>query len=90
MVWGSFPIAAAALKTPTRNGDTAQGVSLHAWFFVLLSISLCSLSFISLCTALFRHGQPLPRLPPDARAIRLEGLLGQQARAHARKHKVRV
>jgi len=28
MVWGSFLIAAAALKTPTRNGDNAQGVNL--------------------------------------------------------------
>jgi len=28
MVWGSFIIAAAALKTPTRNGDNAQGVNL--------------------------------------------------------------
>jgi len=28
MVWGSFLIAAAALKTPTRNGYSAQGVNL--------------------------------------------------------------
>jgi len=30
MVWGSFliAIAAAALKTPTRNGYNAQGVNL--------------------------------------------------------------
>jgi len=28
MVWGSFLIAAAALKTPTRNGYNAQGVNL--------------------------------------------------------------
>jgi len=27
MVWGSFLIAAAALKTPTRNGYNAQGVN---------------------------------------------------------------
>jgi len=27
-VWGSFRIAAAALKTPTRNGYNAQGVNL--------------------------------------------------------------
>jgi len=27
-VWGSFLIAAAALKTPTRNGYNAQGVNL--------------------------------------------------------------
>ena len=27
-LWGSFHIAAAALKTPTRNGYTAQGVNL--------------------------------------------------------------
>jgi len=28
MVWGSFLIAAAALKTPTRNGYNAQGFNL--------------------------------------------------------------
>jgi len=28
MLWGSFPIAAAALKTPTRNGYNARGVNL--------------------------------------------------------------
>jgi len=28
MVWGSFLIAAAARKTPTRNGYHAQGVNL--------------------------------------------------------------
>jgi len=28
MVWGSFLIAAAALKTPTKNGYNAQGVNL--------------------------------------------------------------
>jgi len=28
MVWGSFLIAAAALKTPTRNGYNVQGVNL--------------------------------------------------------------
>jgi len=28
MVWGSFLIAAAALKTPTRTGYNAQGVNL--------------------------------------------------------------
>ena len=28
MVWGSFLIAAAALKTPTRNGYNAQGANL--------------------------------------------------------------
>jgi len=28
MVWGSFLIAAAALQTPTRNGNNAQGVNL--------------------------------------------------------------
>jgi len=31
MVWGSFLIAAAALKTPTRNGHNAQGVNLTFW-----------------------------------------------------------
>jgi len=29
MAWGSFLIAAAALKTATRNGDRAQGVKLN-------------------------------------------------------------
>jgi len=28
MVWGSFLIAAATLKTPMRNGYNAQGVNL--------------------------------------------------------------
>jgi len=28
MVWGSFLIAAAALKTPTRSGHNTQGVNL--------------------------------------------------------------
>jgi len=28
MVWGSFLIAAAALKSATRNSDNAQGVNL--------------------------------------------------------------
>jgi len=28
IVWGSFLIAAAALKTPTRNGYNAQGTNL--------------------------------------------------------------
>jgi len=28
-LWGSFRIAAAALKTPTRNGYNAQGVNLN-------------------------------------------------------------
>jgi len=28
IVWGSFLIAAAALKTPTRNDYNAQGVNL--------------------------------------------------------------
>ena len=29
-LWGSFLIAAAALKTPTRNGFNAQGVNLKS------------------------------------------------------------
>jgi len=29
MVWGSFLIAVAALKTPTRNGYNAQGVRVR-------------------------------------------------------------
>jgi len=29
-LWGSFLIAAAALKTPTRNGYNAQGVNLKS------------------------------------------------------------
>jgi len=32
MMWGSFLIAAAALKTPTRNGYNAQGVNLNLRF----------------------------------------------------------
>jgi len=32
MVWGSFPIAAAALKTPTMNVYNAQGVNLTFLF----------------------------------------------------------
>ena len=31
-LWVSFLIAAAALKTPTRNGYNAQGVNLIFWF----------------------------------------------------------
>jgi len=31
MVWGSFLIAAAALKTPTRTGYNAQGVNLTSY-----------------------------------------------------------
>jgi len=30
IVWGSFLLAAAALKTPTRNGYNAQGVNLKS------------------------------------------------------------
>ena len=30
-IWGSFLIAAAALKTPTRNGYNAQGANLTFW-----------------------------------------------------------
>jgi len=30
-LWGSFRIAAAALKTPTKNGDNAQGGDLNLW-----------------------------------------------------------
>jgi len=30
-LWGSFLIAAAALKTPTRNGYNAQGVNLNCY-----------------------------------------------------------
>jgi len=36
MVWGSFLIAAVALKTPTRNGYNAQGVN-PTFGFVLTS-----------------------------------------------------
>jgi len=32
MVWGSFLIAAAELKTPTRNGYNAQGANLTFLF----------------------------------------------------------
>jgi len=38
MVWGSFLIAAAALKTLTRNGYNAQGVNLT--FYVGLTLAL--------------------------------------------------
>jgi len=42
MVWGSFlnAIAAAALKTPTRNGYNAQGVNL---IFLLFRRFICEL-----------------------------------------------
>jgi len=30
-LWGSFLIAAAALKTPTRNGHNAQGVNVKSF-----------------------------------------------------------
>jgi len=33
MVWGSFLIAAATLKAPTRNGYNAQGVNLTFYIF---------------------------------------------------------
>jgi len=33
MVWASFVIAAAALKTPTKNGYNAQGVNLTVCLF---------------------------------------------------------
>jgi len=33
MVWGSFLVAAAALKTPTRNGSNAQGVNLTLYIY---------------------------------------------------------
>jgi len=39
-VWGSFLIAAAALKTPTRNGYTAQGVNLNIYVYPDLSLYL--------------------------------------------------
>jgi len=57
MVWGSFliAIAAAALKTPTRNGYNAQGVNLtficihiYTYMFYIhtyVHISVCFLSF---------------------------------------------
>jgi len=32
MVWGSFLIAAAAFKTPTRNGYNAQGGNLTFYY----------------------------------------------------------
>jgi len=40
MVWGSFliAIAAAALKTPTRNGYNAQGVNLTFIYLFYQSI----------------------------------------------------
>jgi len=33
MVWGSYLIAAAALKALTRNGDNAQGINLTRLFY---------------------------------------------------------
>jgi len=42
MVWGSFLIAAAALKTTTRNGDNAQVVNLT--FRLGLTRLLCRFS----------------------------------------------
>jgi len=39
-LWGSFRIAAAALKTPTRNGYTAQGVNLNFFLQVRASVGL--------------------------------------------------
>jgi len=43
MVWGSFLIAAAALKTATRNGYNAQGVNL-TWLNLVLGLTrpLCN------------------------------------------------
>jgi len=35
-VWGRFLIAAAALKTPTRNGYNAQGVNLTFYEYISL------------------------------------------------------
>jgi len=34
MVWGSFLIAAAGLKTPARNGHNALGFNLTYWLQV--------------------------------------------------------
>ena len=43
-LWGSFLIAAAALKTPTRNCYNAQGVNLnfYVYLYVTMSISIDS------------------------------------------------
>ena len=38
--WGSFLIAAAALKTPTRNGYNAQGVNLNIYITTFLLLLL--------------------------------------------------
>jgi len=46
MVWGSFLIAAAALKTPTRNGYTAQGVNLTFRFVFGTDIVLAVLHLL--------------------------------------------
>jgi len=40
MVWGSFLIAAAALKTPTRNGFNALGVNLTSHRLLLSPVVL--------------------------------------------------
>ena len=37
-LWGSFLIAAAALKTPTRNGYNAQGVNLNLYASIIYTI----------------------------------------------------
>jgi len=38
MVWRSFLIAAAALKTPTINGHNAQGVNLTFCTLLLIQV----------------------------------------------------
>jgi len=40
MVWGSFLIAAVALKTPTRNGNNTRGVNLTCCFIFSRGTSL--------------------------------------------------
>jgi len=37
-LWGSFLIAAAALKTPTRNGYNAQGANLEFYVYMHMYI----------------------------------------------------
>jgi len=66
MVWGSFLIAAAALKTPTRNGYNAQGVNLT--FCGSLSSFYCpphlqSLHYCNTTARLLRNIRPPPPTP---------------------------
>jgi len=62
-LWGSFLIAAAALKTPTRNGYNAQGVNLNIHRTRLVTTISCK-GYI-LTAAISRRPPPRPS-PPRA------------------------